>query len=211
MRFGEDYFRKIYDENSLIDGDFNAKSHVDYLKATFKLLEFPLETVADFGFGKAKVFYELYRTLKPKSLYGLEVSEFAFQNLNDSGWLKRSSGVEIENIGLCDFVPPEASFDIGVCNSVLQYIPDVELEKAVSILAYSCKYIYLHVPTKEDYGKLEESLNFKDPYALQRSDKEYRDLFSYYFTPVSWGIMESKYLVENMNSCFFDSLYRFDF
>lgn len=208
MKFNKKYFDEIYTEDSLIDGDFNAKDHAKYLHYLMKVVEVPVNSVIDFGFGKAKLLYEVQKTFKASRVAGLDVSEYAYQNLKKKSWVE-DVGVELFNMSITDFTPPEESYDLALCNSVLQYVPDDELERAVQCLAYSAKYIYLHIPTQEDYKKLKDMIQFEDPYAIQRPTKLYDELFDNYFKFVGWGLLESRYQVEEEFSLFFDTLFRF--
>ncbi|MEC9281138.1 MAG: class I SAM-dependent methyltransferase [Bdellovibrionota bacterium] len=207
MSLEKDYFDKIYAKSELIDGDYNAKSHARYLFQILSLVEANVSSVADFGFGKGKLLYETLKLFRPSRVMALDSSEYAFNELQKQKWVK-DWNIDLQHKELSQIVPPKKAFDLGICNSVLQYVQDEDLEQIFERLSYSCRFIYLHVPSREDYQKLKLQSDFKDPWAKKRPDRIYQDLVARYFTRVSWGLLESKTLVDAELSPFFDSLYR---
>ena len=207
MSLEKKYFDEIYAKDSLIDGDYNASSHARYLKSIFELVEADVSSLVDFGFGKANLLYQVLKVFRPGRVKAIDNSEYAFQNLIKKHWVKQWK-INCYHQGILDFEPSPKAFDLGLCNSVLQYVPDEDLELCIERMSYSCRYLYLHVPTTEDYEKLKDHSDFVDPYAHKRSDLIYRELVSRYFVQVSWGLLESKTHVDVENSAFFDSLYR---
>ncbi len=94
--------------------------------------------------------------------------------------------------------------DLAIANSVFQYIEDVDfsLKKLASIARFS----YFSVPTKNDYLRMENELNFKDKYAASRTKTFYLEILNKYFTRVSFNVLESKIVREH--SYFTAELYR---
>ena len=86
--------------------------------------------------------------------------------------------------------------ELGICNSVLQYLPDSVLPQVIERLAKYCNYLYFTVPTKADYDLMRKEMNFSDPYAFERSQKKYRKLLSRDFEIVSYNLLQSKWLGE---------------
>lgn len=207
MSLEKKYFEQIYSKDSLIDGDYNAKSHAKYLFSLFGVVEAEVCSIVDFGFGKGNLLYECLKLFRPSKVAALDSSEYIYEKMKKKSWVK-DWDVKLHHLEIQDFKYPQKAFDLGICNSVLQYVPDHLLETCVERMSYSCRYLYLHVPSFEDYSRLKDDVDFKDPWAIAREDKVYRDLLSHYFVKVGWGLMESKTNVEADGSAFFDSLYR---
>lgn len=207
MSLDQKYFEQIYSKDSLIDGDYNARSHAKYLQSLFHLVEVEVSSIVDFGFGKGKLLYECLKSFKPGRASAIDNSEYIFNKAMGQSWVKEWR-VDMKQQAIHEFKPPTKVFDLGICNSVLQYVNDNDLEDSVERISYSCRYLYMHVPSKEDYQRLREDVDFHDTWAKVREDQVYRELLSKYFTKVSWGLWESKTMVEKDYSSFFDSLYR---
>lgn len=207
MSLEKKYFEQIYSKDSLIDGDYNAKGHAKYLYQLLSLLEVEVSSLVDFGFGKANLLYECLKLFKPAKVEALDSSKYIYDQVSKKSWIKEW-GVGLHNTEIQNYKPPQKAFDLALCNSVLQYVPDHLLEECVERMSYCTRYLYLHVPTREDYSRLRKDVDFVDTWAIARGDQLYRDLLSKYFVKVSWGLMESKNNVEKDCSAFFDSLYR---
>lgn len=206
MKFTQDYFKLIYPKGETIDGDFNAKDHAKYLKSLFILMGYHPSSIFDFGFGKGNLLKEVSKALECTRVGGCDVSSFAHQRLKNKPWSKDWTLVQSK---LSQLKVPKKPYHLGLCNSVLQYLDDNEMKDATRIIAQSCKYVYLHVPSDEDYRLLKRDLKFEDPFANKRKNKIYLNQLSKHFTFVSWGLLESKKFTNHKNSIFMDSLYRF--
>lgn len=206
MKFNKTYFDLLYPRNETIDGDYNSKDHAHYLHTLFKLMGIHVSSIYDFGFGKGTLLRDISKKLESTHIKGCDISEYAFNNLRKKAWAK---DFKLEISQIYNLKVPKKPYHLGLCNSVLQYVPDARLKKSIDILANSCKYVYFHVPTKEDYKILKKDLNFADPYAIQRPNKTYEKLLKNKFTFVSWGLLESKKFSKHQNSPFMDSIYRF--
>lgn len=206
MKFTKKYFDHLYPQNGTIDGDYNSKDHAQYLSTIFKLMGVHVSSIYDFGFGKGTLLRDVAKKLESVHVKGCDISPYAFQNLKNKNWAKdfKLEVSEIHNLKV-----PKKPYHLGLCNSVLQYVSDEKLKKSIEVISRSCKYVYFHVPTKEDYKILKKDLNFVDPYAIHRNNKDYASLLKDKFTFVSWGLLESKRYAQHKNSPFTDSLYRF--
>lgn len=202
--FSKEYFQKMYAKESYIDGDFNAREHAKYLASLFSLMELDVSKIVDFGFGKARLLYELNKYLKPKYVEACDISNYALERLKEKEWSK--SWVLKE--GAIHTFRSRHLFDLGICNSVLQYVNQEHLEESVATMAKCSRYLYLHVPTSEDYQVFKSQLDFEDPYAIQRPNEEYRKLIKKYFHIVAYGMLESK-MHREKETPFIDSFYRF--
>lgn len=206
MAFNKTYFDKLYARDETIDGDYNSKDHAGYLDSLFKLMGIHVKSIYDFGFGKGSLLKDVSKKLESVRSGGCDVSEYAYNRLILKPWAK---GFNLSISEIHKLKIPKKPYDLGLCNSVLQYVPDKHLKASISTLAKSCKYVYLHVPTYEDYVILKKDLNFTDSYAIARKSKVYEKLLSEKFHFVSWGLLESKAFSKHSNSPFSDSIYRF--
>jgi len=197
--FETEYWKEIYGSGLDVDGSYNAKQHAAYLHSLFQLMEISVYKMADFGFGKGILLREFVRTFAPVQVYAVDASEDAFLELQKKDWVKRSDKYHIVHSSLEDFSLAKLEkepVDLGICNSVLQYLPDPVLPHVVEKLAKYCSYLYFTVPTKVDYDEMRKEMKFTDPYAFERSQKYYRKLLSHDFEVVGYNLLQSKWLGE---------------
>ncbi len=206
MKFNKAYFDKLYPKNETIDGDYNSKDHGEYLKTLFHLMGIHISSVYDFGFGKGTLLRDVSKKLEATQIHGCDISPYAYEKLKKKKW---SKDFKLEISEIYNLKIPKKAYQLGLCNSVLQYVPNDKLKKSIDVLSKSCKYVYFHAPTQEDYKILKKDLNFTDSYAIQRKNHVYEKLLKDKFTFVSWGLLESKKFSSHKNSAFTDSLYRF--
>jgi hypothetical protein len=206
MKFTKKYFLDLYPKNETIDGDYNSKDHAEYLSSIFKLMGVHISSVYDFGFGKGKLLRDVSKKLESTDVRGCDISRYAFDNLKKKKW---SKDFKLEVSEIHDLKIVRKPYHLGLCNSVLQYVSDENLKKSIHVMAKNCKYLYLHVPTTEDYKILKKDLKFEDSYSIHRSNRHYIELLDKKFHFVSWGLLESKIYAKHETSPFTDSLYRF--
>ncbi len=83
--------------------------------------------------------------------------------------------MSLKQVGLLNWLERnKGKFDLGLCNSVFQYIQTKDLEKAVPLMAKRVKFLYLTVPTDQELKKQEKDHRFTDHYALKRSRRTYQ-------------------------------------
>ncbi|TGN14597.1 class I SAM-dependent methyltransferase [Leptospira ilyithenensis] len=197
--FDETYWSEIYGNGLDVDGSYNAKQHAQYLHTLFQLMEIPVYKIADFGFGKAILLREFVRSFAPVKVFAVDASKDAYEDLLKKDWVKKSDKFHIYHSPLESFQLAKLErepVELGICNSVIQYLPDSALDHLLEKLAKYCSYLYFTVPTKEDYAVMKKEMNFIDPYAYQRSAKQYRKLLSRDFEIVSYNLLQSKWLGE---------------
>lgn len=211
--FEQEYWDKNYSQPNSMDGIGNAKDHAKYLKSFFDLELVDISTIVDLGFGYGHLFQKMMKTFIPYRACGVEPSKFAF-NKARSRKLKpvESTKLKLYNESLqvwCQRKENKNSrFDLGLCNSVLQYIPTKDLEEIIPVLARRVKFLYLTVPTDIELDRQIEELDFYDSYAIRRSRKFYRSLLSKNFTNISSKLWESKSFYNEKTTLFTDLLYR---
>ncbi|MBP9886962.1 MAG: class I SAM-dependent methyltransferase [Leptospiraceae bacterium] len=205
MSFETNYWSEIY-AGRLIDGTFNASKHADYIKSIFALSEFPIRKIIDIGFGKGKILEQVAKKLHPDHIIALDTSKLMVETLKKKTWIGKYN-IAIAHTKFEEFNTDyleKYPLDLAIANSVFQYIEDVDfsLKKLASIARFS----YFSVPTKNDYLRMENELNFKDKYAASRTKTFYLEILNKYFTRVSFNVLESKIVREH--SYFTAELYR---
>ncbi|MDF3820359.1 class I SAM-dependent methyltransferase [Leptospira sp. 96542] len=197
--FDESYWSEIYGNGLDVDGSYNAKEHANYLHALFRLMDIPVYRIADFGFGKAILLREMVKTFSPVKVYAVDASQNAYEDLKKKDWVKRSDKFHIYHSSLENFILPKLEktpVELGICNSVIQYLPDSEIPKVLERMAKYCNYLYFTVPTNVDYAEMKKEMSFIDPYAYSRSAKKYRKWLSRDFEIVGYNLLQSKWLGE---------------
>lgn len=197
--FDGSYWSDIYGNGLDVDGSYNAKQHAEYLKALFLLMEIPVYKMADFGFGKAILLREMVKTFSPVKVYAVDTSKEAYEDLKKKDWVKRSDKFHLYHESLETLKLPKLEkepVELGICNSVIQYLPDGMIPGVLEKMAKYCNYLYFTVPTNEDYVVMKEEMSFTDPYAFSRSKKKYRKWISRDFEIVGYNLLQSKWLGE---------------
>jgi trans-aconitate methyltransferase len=199
--FEREYWGEMYleDEESVIDGLFNAKGHARYAKALFKFMELEVRSLGDFGFGLGVLLKEFVKVFQPKQIIAIDPSHFCVQKLVKKKWIQNQN-IAIVRSNFHDFDTShleENPLDLVIVNSVLQYFPNKDFEFQVSRLSKICRYLYITLPTKKDYKKMRKDFDFTDPYAYERDVQYYRKAFQKHFDIVSYNLMESKLRVED--------------
>lgn len=197
--FDGSYWSDIYGNGLDVDGSYNAKQHAEYLKALFQLMEIPVYKMADFGFGKAILLREMVKTFSPVIVYAVDASKEAYEDLKKKDWVKRSDKFHLYHESLETLKLPKLEkepVELGICNSVIQYLPDGMIPGVLEKMAKYCNYLYFTVPTNEDYAVMKEEMSFTDPYAFSRSKKKYRKWISRDFEIVGYNLLQSKWLGE---------------
>lgn len=178
---------------SIIDGVDNAKQHAFYIKSILDLAEVEVLSLCDFGFGNGILLKEFVMKLKPKLIIAIDPSKEAIDQLKKQSWItKLNHKIYQTTIEKLDQSKINKPFDLGICNSIVQYIPNKDITFVFQKMATLCKYLYFSVPTIADYNYMLNELEFTDPYANKRTKKFYLNRLSPYFTIVSYNLLESK-------------------
>ena len=211
--FDKEYWDQNYSEPETMDCIGNAKEHTQYLKSFFDLELVDVSSIIDLGCGYGYLFQRMLKVFIPYKACGIEPSKHAFDKcrsrkikpvdstelvmLNESigHWCKRKDTSKIR-------------FDLGICTSVFQYLPEEELLEIIPVLARRIKYIYLTVPTDKELDRQIDELKFHDTYAKRRTREFYREILSENFTNISSKIWESKFYFNEDTTLFTDLLYR---
>ncbi|MGJ4715767.1 class I SAM-dependent methyltransferase [Leptospira interrogans] len=200
------YWRDIYGSGTDVDATFNAKEHAHYAKSILNLMEINVNSIADFGFGKAILLKEMVKIFKPRRIMAIDPSEQMLDELLAQKWIRAWNisvlNTTVQELDLSYFV--HLPFDLGICNSVVQYIQG-DLRPVFEKLHKIVKYLYFSVPTKDDYIRMKKDIYFEDPYAYVRTKKQYLKMLKPYFRRVGFNLLESRLISE---SRFTDELFK---
>ncbi len=181
------------EDGAEIDGIHNAKEHARYLKSILDYAGVEVNSIGDFGFGKAVLLHEIVKEFKPNRIFALDPSLEAVKNLENKRWIKNRKHKILRN-SLENFNDTKIKrpFDLGICNSIFQYIPTKDVSNCYKKLSKLCKYLYFSVPTQLDYEYMKKELHFIDTYANSRKKEFYLKALQPYFSIVSHNLLESK-------------------
>jgi hypothetical protein len=212
--FSAKYWSDNYNDPNSMDGIGNAKDHVRYLKALLTLDNVKINSIIDFGFGKSVLLKEMITGLNPYKTVGIEPSKYIFEQIQSKPFFKNNKKkVKLYNFDLKTWCQKSQGknerFDLGICTSVLQYLPEEELKVILPIIAEKVKYMYLTVPTNKELNKQINDLDFLDTYAIRRSKTFYYKIIKKYFTFISNRVLESKTFFDEENTSFSELLFRF--
>lgn len=196
-----------------MDGIGNAKDHARYLKSYFAIEHVDISSVVDLGFGYGHLFREMLKTFIPHTALGLEPSPHAFKKAKPDKLRPVESTkltlLQQDLLTWCRSDKKTKPFDLGICTSVFQYIPDKDLKEIIPILSKRVKYLYLTVPTNVELQRQVSELDFKDEYAIHRTRDQYQKLLRQNFTFISSRVLESKFFFDEESSPFTDLLFRY--
>ena len=139
-RFGEDYYRRYYlDPATRVRAGAALDKLAAFVFGYLGHLGLPVRRVLDLGCGLGHWRAALAKR-HPKATYaGVEVSPYLCARF---GWEKGSAA---------GFVG-RGRYDLVICQSVLQYLPDAEAHAALANIARLCRgAAYLEIITAEDW------------------------------------------------------------
>ncbi|EQA46599.1 methyltransferase domain protein [Leptospira broomii serovar Hurstbridge str. 5399] len=198
LPFERSYWKEIYGTGVDVDASFNAREHAKYIKSLMELMQIPVYSLADFGFGKALLLKEMVKAFQPGRIFGIDPSEEMIDAIGSQKWI-RGYNLSFLHSTIQEMDPKYfvgAPFDLGICNSVVQYIEKDELKGVFGKLHSIVRYLYFTVPTKKDYTRMKKEIYFSDPFAHERSKDFYEKLIRPYFRRVAFNLLESR-IVEN--------------
>lgn len=214
--FESEYWQSHFSDPQEMDTIGNRKDHCLYLKSLFDLEQIKIKSLVDLGMGLGFFLDALRKQFKASYSLGIEPSNYAFlyaqkkSNRNSKTTLHKT---QFLNCGIGDWCQnheyQDHIFDLGICTSVFQYLSEKELQQIIPVMAQRIKYLYLTVPTKEEYIRLKKETQFVDTYAYSRSWEFYYLLISPYFTFISNRLLESRVYFNQTNTEFGELLYRF--
>jgi hypothetical protein len=210
--FGREFWEQNYGERDRMDGVHNAAAHAAFLRASFDVVLGEVHSVVDLGFGLGYLFQEVLTAFSPYRALGIEPSPPAFAEARARLHAPERTRLKLEQVDLASWCARADSaktrFDLGVCTSVLQYLDDEELDLVIPTLARRLRFLYLTVPTEEEYEHQAREEQFVDPWAVHRSRAEWRALIGPHFTVVGARLLESRHVSDRGASRFTDDLFR---
>lgn len=211
--FKKEYWEKNYSDLEHMDGIGNVKEHVGYMKYLLALEFIDVSSVVDFGFGLGHLFEGVLKEFVPYRAYGIEPSEFAYEQVKKRGISpEKTTKLILKKQGLVDWCLYSEKvnvFDLGVCTSVFQYLSNEEIKLVLPVLASKVRYLYFSVPTDKELKKQVDDLGFFDEFAISRTRNWYQKQLKKYFTFVSSRMLESKAHFDEESTFFTDLLFRF--
>tara|TARA_Y100001954_G_scaffold63231_1_gene68877 strand:+ start:472 stop:1275 length:804 start_codon:yes stop_codon:yes gene_type:complete len=208
--FPKDYWASNYSDPESMDCIGNVKEHFAYLTSLFNLEMIEIRSMVDLGFGLGSMIKEGRKKLALKKVCGVEPSPYAFETM--ATWKKKYGikNLTLKNMGMMEWLEKtKGRYDLGLCNSVLQYLTTKELEQAIPLLSMRVKFLYLTVPTDTELDFQIRDHEFKDYYARRRSRVFYQKLLKKHFTFISNRLLESRYFFNEETTLFTNLLYRF--
>lgn len=144
-RFDADYYQRFYvDPRTRVSDRATVKKLADFVAGYLRYLDVPVRSILDVGCGQGH-WRGAAAAVWPRAKYhGVEHSQYLCDQF---GWTKGS---------VVDFTPRKAtgqsSFDLVVCQGVLQYLDDREAAQAITNLAKWCRgALYLEALTSLDW------------------------------------------------------------
>ena len=208
--FSEEYWVDNYSDPESMDCIGNVKEHFNYLSSLFSLEMIEIRSMVDLGFGLGAMIKEGRKKLSITRVCGVEPSPHAFEIMQN--WKKKYGikNVTLKNMGMVEWLEKaKGRYDLGLCNSVLQYLTTKEMEVAIPLLAKRVKYLYLTVPTDLELDFQIRDHQFKDYYAQRRSRSFYQKVLKRDFTFISNRLLESRHFFDEETTLFTNLLYRF--
>lgn len=210
--FDKNYWELNYSELDEMDGVANAQEHARYAKAFFDVEFVEIKSILDLGFGLGAMLKAFTREFTPYRIAGIEPSSYVYEKFINQSWHQKINS-RFYNYDLLEWAnsPKKElkNFDLAICTSVLQYVPDNEIDFVLEVLSRRVRYLYFSVPTSTELKRQREELEFNDVYAIRRSKTYYQKHLSKHFTFVSARILESKHFFDSNNSLLTDLLFRF--
>jgi SAM-dependent methyltransferase len=156
----------------------DARSHRRLAAFVFAYLDYlriPVRRVLDLGCGLGRWRTEL-AAHQPRATYtGVETSDHLCEKY---GW-GRGSVIDYRGRG---------SYDLVICQSVLQYVDDADVHRAITNMARLCRgALYLEVPTRDDLQRNADRAT-TDRNIHRRSGAWYRAAISKHFRFAGGGI-----------------------
>lgn len=212
MGFSKNYWEKNYQDLDEMDGVSNSLEHAKYAKSFFDVEGVSISSIVDLGFGLGHMMKSFHKVFLPYKCFGIEPSSFAYDKVINQKW-HINKEIKFKNISLLEWSKlkgKEAKFlDLAICTSVFQYIKEDELEVILVELSKRVKYLYFSVPTKTEFLRQRDELDFVDEWAIHRSKSWYLKKLRPHFSIVSSRILESKVHFDAGNTKLTDLLFRF--
>ncbi len=179
-RFDAAYYRRFYEQPRTRVSDGKAVARLaGFVLGYMRYLQLPVRHVLDIGCGVGH-WKAALRDLAPKARHhGVEFSDYLCER---HGWTKGSA---------VDFAPGR-TFDLVVCQGVLQYLDDKQAARAIENLAdLTHGALYLEALTKDDWDhNVDRSVTDGD--VRLRTGDWYMRRLRRRFVPLGGGVFAKK-------------------
>ncbi len=178
--FNEAYYKRFYlDRETRVRASQDHKRLADFVFGYVDHLQVPIRRVLDIGCGLGHWKKEVARKY-PKAIYtGVEFSPYLCRKF---GW-KNGSAADFKGQG---------QYDLVLCQSVIQYLPDSQARKAIANLARLCRgATYLEIITRMDWDE-HCNQDVTDGNVFLRPGKWYRTLLDRKFRNAGGGLFLPK-------------------
>ncbi len=178
--FGEAYYRRYYlDPGTRVRSAAADTKLARFVFGYMAFLGLPVRRVLDLGCGLGQ-WRGLTSSQHPSAGYtGVEVSPYLCRKY---GW-QEGSAADFRGRG---------SYDLILCQSVMQYLSDADARAAIANLARLCRgAVYLEIVTKEDWARHCDQ-RFTDGAIHLRSAAWYREALSRHFRSAGGGLFLPK-------------------
>jgi SAM-dependent methyltransferase len=177
-RFDAAYYRRYYGPSRPVHDRrriAQLASGVTSLAAWWRV---PIRSVLDVGAGKGYWRDWLQEHLPRVRYHGLDVSEHAARRYGH------------EHADLATWEPTRA-FDLVVCQSMLQYLPDGRAQQAIDVLGRACRgLLFVEVPTIADRDEVVDPTN-ADLDIHWRTGRWYRTRLDRHFVEIGASLWAS--------------------
>lgn len=179
--FDQSFFQRFYGDTatrvlSAEDVRWRARFVTSYLAH----LQVPVRSVLDAGCGTGLWKHELRRIDRRIRYTGIDPSEYLCRRY---GWTRCS---------ITDFQSRE-SFDLVVCQDVMQYLDASEVEKGLDVMASVCRgALYFDVPTRDDIDDGLFDMEKTDRDIHVRSAAWYRSRLGRHFVNAGGGVFVAR-------------------
>lgn len=175
-RFGAAYYRRHYvNPRTAVTSRREMARRAAFIAGFAAYLDLPVRSILDAGCGMGWLRAPLLRRFPRARYVGLEASEYLCARF---GWRRGSIGDH----------RPRAPYDLVVCYDVLQYLDDVEAERAIANLARVTRgAVYFSALTREDWEEHCDQSRTDREVAL-RPASWYRRRLAGRFVPLGCGM-----------------------
>ena len=179
-RFDAGYYRRFYGARKTRVADLDATRRLaGFVVGYLRYLRVPLRSVLDVGCGLGHWRTALQELAPRARHHGVEVSDYLCKRF---GWT-RGSVVDHR---------PGRTFDLVVCQGVLQYLDDEACSLAIGNLAAACgAVLFLEVPTVGDLDEVIDQ-DATDMDIHWRTGSWYRRRLGRHFQPIGGGLFVAR-------------------
>lgn len=179
-RFDADYYARFYENPAtLVVGPPHFKKLAAFIHAYAEIVGHPIRRILDVGCGKGFFKRALSKHYPEASYLGIDISAYVCARY---GWKQAS---------ITTFSATE-SFDLVICNDMLQYLTAPEATRAIANLDRLCNgMLYLSVLTREDWeNNCDQSRT--DGEVHLRSTRWYRERLRPFFVNCGGGVFSNR-------------------